>query len=322
MNILCFELLFFLINIEMETIEQKNFAVVIPCFRGEGVLRDLVDAICGLERGPVQVLLIWDGGSERCWAICDELSKTYEEVGAVRLSRNFGQHNATICGFGLLNNVDWVVTMDEDGQHRPDDIDTLFSAVDPFTDVVYGVYDKPKFDRSRRILSRGLQIALQAAIPELPSEYSSFRLINSSLARELTGFSNSYTFLDGYLTWCTNGYKSVVVCHEKSGESKSSYSKRALVVHALNIFITFSILPLRLISLLGFGASILGFVLGLKAYLQKMWYPESILPGYTSVLIMASIGFGSVLFALGVISEYLYRVNEKTSGRPKYRVRS
>lgn len=305
----------------MGSIESQNFSIVIPCFRGEDALKTLVDEICALALVPAQILLIWDGGSAGCWSECKKLSLRHEQVHAVSLARNFGQHNATICGFSLLDNVDWVVTMDEDGQHRPEDILLLLNAADDNTDVVYGVYDLPKFGIVRRVLSRSLQAALRVAIPKLPAEYSSFRLIRVDLAREMMGFSNSYTFLDGYLTWCTNNFKSVLVHHVESGESRSSYSKSALFIHALNIFVTFSAYPLRLITFLGSVSSIFGLVFGTVALCEKLLRPGSILPGYTTGLVLGCLGFGSVLFSLGVISEYVFRINEKTSGRPKYRIR-
>lgn len=300
-----------------------KYAVVIPVFRSSIVLENLVADVLSLDIPPKEIILVWDCGALDAWKSCVEMALCHDSVRSIQMTRNYGQHNATLAGFSLVSDdVDWVVTMDEDYQHDPLSIQDLLLAGLQGLDVVYAEYQKPRFSLMRRVLSDLLNQSLRWGLPGLPRSYSSFRLIERGIASELPRFKNSYAFLDGYLTWCTSSFGSVTIEHLKSREKESGYSVAKLFWHAVNIFVAFSALPLRIITLTGGLALVAGTVVSFWAILRKQLQPDVVLPGYTSFLVITCFGVGLILFALGVVSEYIYRINLKSSMAPSFLVRA
>ena len=300
-----------------------KYAVVIPVFRSSIVLESLVADVLSLDIPPNEIILVWDWGVPEAWRSCCEMASIHNSVRSYQMTRNYGQHNATIAGFSLVSaDVDWVVTMDEDYQHDPRVIHELLMVGSQGFDVVYAEYHQPRFSFVRRTLSNLLNQSLRWGLPGLPSSYSSFRLIERGIASELPKFKNSYAFLDGYLTWCTSSFGSVTIEHLRSRENESGYSLAKLFWHAVNIFVAFSALPLRIITLFGGLALVAGTAVSSWAILRKQLHPDVVLPGYTSFLVITCFGVGLILFALGVVSEYIYRINLKSSMAPSFLIRA
>jgi undecaprenyl-phosphate 4-deoxy-4-formamido-L-arabinose transferase len=130
---------------------------------------------------------------------------------------------------------------------------------------------------------------------------------------------NSYSFLDGYLTWITSNIESVEVNHASREIGKSTYTLKKLIEHSINIFVTFSNLPIRILT----SSSILIFIATIiySAFiLYKKFIGKIDVPGYTSLTISIGLGVGFILLGLGIIGEYIYRINLKTTKRPNYKI--
>ncbi len=301
---------------------MKSYSVVIPIYRAVDTLPILVERISKvLGNQLTEIILVFDGGKPTSWKKIKELCSKYDFVKGIELFRNYGQHNATICGFSLVSNSNFVITMDEDLQHLPKDILHLIekqNAVD--ADVVYGIFKKRRHSFFRNITSKILKKLLKIGIPELNSDFSSFRLIKTEVAKETIDLKNSYTFLDGYLTWITHNVDSVYVTHEKSQAGESAYSLRKLVEHSINIFVTFSGLPIRMLTYFSFLFFILSFSYAFYIIISKLTNVDYD-AGFPTIVSMLGFGFGSVLFGLGIIGEYVQRINLKTTNRPNYIVK-
>ena len=182
-----------------------------------------------------------------------KLKSSYPElVVGVDLSRNFGQHNATLCGFEEAQG-DYMITMDEDLQHEPNELEKLIQkqAASDF-DVVYGKYTSPKHSFFRNIASKALRVLLKKALPDLYVHYSSFRLIKKDIAKATLGMHHPNPFLDIYLGWVSTKFGSVLVQHFPRKTGKSAYHLGKLVQHSLYILFNFSNLPLRVFSYFSF----------------------------------------------------------------------
>lgn len=297
------------------------YSIIIPVYRGEKTLEPLFLKIKGyFERNqlPYQVIFVYDCGPDRSWTIIEGLKKQFPEIiTAVRLTRNFGQHNATICGFRYAKG-DLIITMDEDLQHEADDIAVLIrKQKETGDDIVYGIYEERKHNFFRNATSNILKKMLALGIPDLHKDYTSFRLIRATTAKETLRMNNSYTFLDGYLSWITNRVSSVTVQHSSGQAGKSSYTFKKLIEHSVNIFVTFSNLPIRILILASFIILIVFFTYSLYILYRKIFF-DDLVPGFATIIILCGFGFGLILFGLGIIGEYIQRINLKTTKRPNF----
>jgi polyisoprenyl-phosphate glycosyltransferase len=300
-----------------------NLSFIIPVFHGEYTIHPLFKAIqksCNECNYKFEVVFIWDCGPDKSWDSILKLKNEFpQEVKAIRLSRNFGQHNAIICGFAHASG-EFMVTMDEDLQHNPDDLKMLVAKqLEKDYDVVYGYYPDRQHSWLRNITSKMLRNVLVVGIPDLHKDYSSYRLIKRDLALDTLEMQNSYTFLDGYISWITVNVGSVNVGHSPRLRGESSYTMKKLIKHSINIFVTFSTLPIKLVIYLSMLFFVFTFAYSIFILLQKLIF-NNLIPGFASIIILMGLGIGSILFGIAIIGEYIHRINLKTTRRPNFRI--
>ena len=299
-------------------------SVVVPVFNSEGTLEPLVER---LERvlegvgGPFELLLIDDGSRDGSWGVVERLAASRGWVRGVRLMRNFGQHNALLCG---VREARWgvVVTLDDDLQHPPEAIPALLEALEERElDVVYGVAAALPHGVWRNLASRVTKLALQAAMgAETARLVSAFRAFRVEVREAFAAYRSPFVSLDVLLTWGTTRFGAVRVEHAERAVGRSNYTLRKLVLHALNMATGFSALPLRAAVWVGFGFTLFGVVI-LGVVLVRWWEEGSVVPGFPFLASTLAIFSGAQLFALGVIGEYLGRVYFRTMDKPTYVVR-
>jgi undecaprenyl-phosphate 4-deoxy-4-formamido-L-arabinose transferase len=296
---------------------------VIPVYHGEQTVQPLFAAIlkaCKEYNYQFEVVFIWDCGPDKSWEKILELKASYpSEIKAIRLSRNFGQHNAIICGFANARG-DLMVTMDEDLQHNPGDVKLLVEKQkEGDYDIVYGHYPDRQHNGFRNFTSRLLKKLLEFGIPDLHKDYSAYRIIKRDIALATIDMQNSYTFLDGYFSWITTNVGSVLVSHNRRLGGVSSYSMKKLVSHSVNIFVTFSDLPIKLVTYLSLLFFVFTFGYAIYILLQKLIF-NNLVPGFASMIVLLGFGIGSILFGISVLGEYIHRINLKTTRRPNFRI--
>jgi len=300
---------------------MTDYSIIIPVFRAEKTLVKLFNQckeVFEKHDKTFELIFVLDNNNENAWLTIKNLKN--ENPGLVKgifLSRNFGQHNAIICGI-KYSSSSFIITMDEDLQQSPYDISLLINKQkEKNSDVVYGdfIAQKNKFYRS--LTSRLLKKLLKIGIPDLNNHYSTFRLLKSDIAKSLLNMNNSYTFLDGFLSWVTDNISFVIVGNNKSEAGKSSYSLVKLVEHSINIFITFSKLPIRLISISSFFLFVVSLLYSVFILLRKIIYND-LITGFASLAVILGFGFGFTLLGISVLGEYLYRINSKTTNRPNF----
>jgi undecaprenyl-phosphate 4-deoxy-4-formamido-L-arabinose transferase len=298
------------------------YSAVIPVYNGEKTVRKLFEKIniTLKDKYSFEVIFIYDCGKDNSWEELVKLKTDYpESIKVIKMSRNFGQHNALICGFEHAQG-DFVITMDEDLQHDPADILKLIEkqAEDDF-DVVYGKYEVRKHSGLRNFSSTILKKIIDIGVPDIHPDYSAFRLIKNTISKSLINMRNSYTFLDGYISWVTTHCSSCLVSHKERQGGVSAYTFSKLVGHTINIFVTFSNLPIRLLTTMSF--LVLFFMSGYSIYvlIRKILFNDLAL-GYPSLIITIGFGVGLIMLALGIIGEYIFRINLKTTRRPNYNI--
>jgi undecaprenyl-phosphate 4-deoxy-4-formamido-L-arabinose transferase len=297
-----------------------QLSVVIPVYRSERTLPRLVErlfAVLGQLGMSYEIVLVEDGSPDRSWDVLADLQAQHpDRVVAVQLMRNYGQHNALMCGF-RRSRGNFVVTMDDDLQNPPEEIPKLLVAIDKHRlDLVYGSYGA-KEHRGWRNLGSLLVNLFYRKVFKSRVTVTSFRVIRRQLLEAIFPYDLNFTFVDGLLAWNTQRVGEVPVDHHPRAEGRSGYSLGKLILLSLNLFTNFSLLPLQAVSLFGLFVSGCGFVAGLY-YLVQYCLSRIVVPGYASTIIAVLVLGGIQLMALGVMGEYIGRLHLNVNRKPQY----
>lgn len=300
-----------------------NLSIIIPVYNGAASLPDLMRrlaATLSARSEPFEVILINDGSRDNSWDVIRDLSAQYDCLHGINLMRNYGQHNALLCGIRAARGR-FIVTMDDDLQHPPEEIPRLLVALSEDLDVVYGTPLQEQHGLWRDLASQITKLSLQHAMGAATArQVSAFRAFRAQLAQAFVDYHSPFVSIDVLLTWATTRFTSVTVRHDPRRHGVSNYTFRKLVAHALNMLTGFSTWPLQIASMIGFTFTLLG--LGLLAFVLGRYLLEgSTVAGFPFLASMIAIFAGAQLFALGVIGEYLARMHFRMMERPTYTVR-
>jgi glycosyltransferase involved in cell wall biosynthesis len=307
----------------MPHLARPTISAVVPVYRSEGSLHALYERLAAvLERisTDFEIIFVEDGGGDGSWSVICSLAQRDPRVHGIRMSRNYGQHNALLCGIRAATH-DIVVTLDDDLQNPPEEIPKLLARLDQGYDVVYGKPDVEQHGLLRDQASRITKIALQGAMgAETARHVSAFRAFRARLREAFESYRSPFVSIDVLLTWGSTKFTFVEVRHDSRTVGRSNYTVRKLIVHALNMMTGFSTLPLQMASMIGFvftlfGCLILAYVIG--SYLVH----GAAVRGFAFLASIIAIFAGAQLFALGIIGEYLARMHFRSMERPVYVVR-
>ncbi|MFC0627677.1 glycosyltransferase family 2 protein [Kribbella deserti] len=294
-----------------------------PCYRSAATLPRLVE---GLENvlpdctSGFEIVLVVDGSPDNTWQVASELAEKYPEVRALRLARNYGQHNALIAGVRSAR-YEVVVTMDDDLQHPPDQVPVLLKALTDDVDLVYGVPVEEEHGFLRSLLSRTVKAGMATAL-EIPSAKSigAFRVFRTFLRDGFDGLDGPHASVDVALSWSTTKISETKVRLEDRTEGKSNYNFAMLMKHAINMLTGYSTKPLRLVGYLGFLCALLGVVL-FGVIIYKFASGQTTVAGFTTIASMVALFSGAQMLAIGVLGEYVGRLHSDSMGRPTYVIR-
>jgi polyisoprenyl-phosphate glycosyltransferase len=299
-------------------------SVIIPVYRSATSLRALVERLLrvlkqtGLSH---EIVMVEDGGGDGSWdVLCQLQAEEPDRIIAIELMRNFGQHNALMCGF-RCSRGEFIVTIDDDLQNPPEQVPKLLNVIRTGKfDVVYGTYTSKKHSIWRNAGS-ALVNAFYWVVFRNAVTTSSFRAIHRPLLETIFGYDLNFTYIDGLLAWNTQRIGQVEVEHHSRTMGRSGYDARKLIQLAFNLFTNFSLWPLRLVSWLGLAISGIGFFLVLFYLIQSLRGQIGV-PGYASTIIAILVVGGAQLLALGIMGEYLGRLHLNVNRKPQYTVRT
>ena len=303
--------------------ERHSISVVTPVYNGEASVGELCRRLAEvLPRISAQheVILVNDGSRDRSWETISELCSQFPVVRGLNLMRNYGQHNALLCGIRAAK-YDLVVTMDDDLQHPPEEIPRLLARLEEGFDVVYGAPKAEQNGPVRALASRITRLALSAAVgSEVAKNVSAFRVFRTQLREAFAAYQSPFVSIDVLLTWATTRFGATTVAFQPRHSGSSNYTFTKLVRHALDMMTGFSTAPLQLASLIGFSCTLFG--LAVFIYVFVRFCLEGSVPGFPFLASIIAIFSGAQLFALGVIGEYLARMHFRSMKRPAYVVRT
>ena len=301
----------------------RGITVVISVYNSEASLPELCHRLSKALSAigtSYEMILVNDCSRDRSWEVISQLAVTVPGVRGINLMRNYGQHNALLCGIRAAK-YDMIVTMDDDLQHPPEEIPRLLQQLEQGFDVVYGVPTAEQHGLMRAVASRITRIALGTAIGrDLAKNASAFRIFHTGLREAFDGYHSPFVSIDVLLTWGTTRFAAIPVVFQPRHSGSSNYTFTKLVRHALEMMTGFSTAPLQLASLIGFGCTLFGVVV--LVYVVGRYFLEGSIPGFPFLASIIAIFSGAQLFGLGVIGEYLARMHFRTMNRPAYVVRS
>ncbi len=307
----------------------SKLTVLVPVYNSEATLGRLVDVVVetlGSRYEQLEIVLVNDGskdGSHReALAACRRHS---EIVKYVRLARNFGEHNAVMCGLHHVTG-DCVAIIDDDFQNPVIEISVLVDKLAEGYDVVYSYYAEKRHDWFRNLGSRFNGLVATMLLPVPRGLYlSSFKVMSSFLVGIVTDYQGPYPYLDGLILRSTDAIASVEVRHAERAEGRSGYTLRRLLHLWLNMFTGFSVHPLRIASLIGAVMALVGLLMA--AFFVTSWMFGGILsdrpipPGWASLIVSITLFAGIQLLVLGVFGEYLGRSFLTQNRTPQFIVR-
>jgi len=315
------------------SVPEHKISIVIPVYRGEKTLSGLLAEIEPLTIGGltpdghpfrvVEVVAVYDNGPDESDKVLRALEEEHDFLRTIWLTKNFGQHAATLAGMASSGG-EWIVTLDEDGQHKPAEIMNLLDAA--MRDQCAVAYARPVNEaphgRLRNVLSRGAKWVLSRLVsdPEALS-YHSFRLILGSVGRGVAAYSGAGVYLDVAIGWVVGRTTSAPVTLRSESERTSGYSQRALLGHFRRMVLTSGTRGLRFVSALGGVFLVVSLLLATVILIARLFGSIST-QGWASTIVIVLFSSGATLFSLGIIAEYIGVAVNMAMGKPPYLITS
>lgn len=306
-----------------------KLSIVVPCYNEEAVLdetvRELTEIMDHLiQNGKVSaqsiIFLVDDGSADKTWAIIEKMARMNSYVQGLKLSRNFGHQSALIAGLETTGKFsDCVISIDADLQ---DDVHAIHDLVDKYHegyDIVYGVRDKRDTDT---FFKRNTALAFYGMMKRmgvnLVPNHADYRLMSKRALDELMKYQEENIFLRGIVPLL--GFKSAKVYYNRKERfaGVSKYPLKKMLAFALDGITSFSVVPIKLVTSLGFILVLIGIAIG--AYVLIVWFLNHTISGWTSLILSIWLIGGMQLIAIGVIGEYIGKIFKETKGRPRYTI--
>jgi polyisoprenyl-phosphate glycosyltransferase len=302
---------------------KKEFSVVVPVYNSEKTLEELyqrIDKFFNKIQKSFEVIFVDDGSTDKSWQVISVLKKQYPQtITAVKLTQNYGQHNALFCGLTFVKGQ-WIITIDDDLQTPPEEIEKLITTQEHSgADLTYGYYEKKKHSFIRNVGSWFIEKTFKN-FANTSGKGSSFKLINASVTEKVISRNYRMFFLDEILAWHTDNITHVMVNHLPRKEGKSGYTLFKLFKITLKLVVGYTAFPLKILSWFGLISALI--CLGFVCYFvyQKFTYGAEL--GFTTLIVSIFFSTGLILFSLGIIGEYIRRLYIGETGKPSYTVKT
>jgi len=301
----------------------KQISFVIPCYRSENTIKSVVAEIQETMQNSgykYEIILICDHSPDNVYEIIIELAHKNNNIKGMEFTKNFGQHAALMAGYRVASG-DIIVSLDDDGQTPANSALALISKIEEGYDVVYASYKNKKHSRFRNWGSRVNDHMAEWLINKPHDiKVSSYFAMTKTVCQEIVRYKNPYPYVLGLVLRSSVSICNVDVIHRERQIGVSGYSLKKLIALWLNGFTAFSVKPLRLATIIGFGTSLCGFLFTIYIVLRKLVYPN-IPTGYSSLMAVQLFTGGMILMCLGLIGEYVGRIYISLNNSPQYVIR-
>jgi glycosyltransferase involved in cell wall biosynthesis len=302
---------------------ERLFSIVIPVYNSEFTLDELVKRVRQVFASPgeaYEIILVDDHSRDASWEVMKRLHREDPRIRIIRLIRNFGQHNAILCGF-RYSSGDPVATLDDDLQHPPEEIPRLIQKLDEGYSVVYGRYPPRNTTRFQNLLSSVFQ-RMAHRILDIPEDLflSSFVVYRAEVVKKMMAIKTSYPLIFALMSRSTplSLVANVDVEHHPRKVSRSNYGLLRYFRYSLNLLINYSSLPLTVLGSIGFVVSSGSLLFSLWIAGNKLIRPDFGVEGWNSLIFSITFLNGLILMAIGITGEYLRRILGEISYETPY----
>ncbi|MDG1205056.1 MAG: glycosyltransferase family 2 protein [Pseudomonadales bacterium] len=300
-----------------------KYSVVIPVFNSEGIVRNTVQRTVEFFEANnllFEIIVVNDGSTDNSWSILNDLAKKDPRVKAINLLKNYGQHSANLCGF-RYSSGDFLITIDDDLQNPPEEIIHLINKSKEGHDLVIGQFYEKRHALYRRIGSK-LVTWMNSKVFGKPKDLmlSNFRLMNKDVVSRVCDYQTASPYIPGLVLMMSSAPANVLVEHHDRIKGQSNYSMIRILRLIATILFNHSSFPLRMVTGLGLAVSLFSLMLG-AAYLVYGLMAESVVPGWTSLVVLLSFYNGVLMSMVGILGEYIVRILGQSNGHSPYHVK-
>lgn len=306
--------------------EFKKISFVIPCYNSEDTISEAIYEIETTMKNhnhySYEIVLINDCSQDNVWKKIEELCKSNNKIKAINFAKNFGQHAALIAGYRETDG-EIVVSLDDDCQTPAKEVFSLIDRIDENCDVVYASYKNKKHSTFRNIGTLFNNLMCEIMLNKRKDiKITSFFAAKRFVIDEVIKYKNSYPYVPGLVLRTTRNIENVPVTHRVREKGKSGYSFAKLLGLWINGFTAFSIIPLRISTILGFTSTIIGVLYGLRIIIHKLFLNTITVQGYASIVALILFIGGIIMMMLGIIGEYIGRIYICINDSPQYVIKN
>jgi polyisoprenyl-phosphate glycosyltransferase len=299
------------------------YSVVIPVYNSEAIIGETIDRTTDFfarNNLRYELVLVNDGSRDNSWMIISEKARGLPHVTAINLLKNYGQHNANMCGFKHTSG-DFVITMDDDLQNPPEEIDKLIRKVNEGYDLVIGQFKQKQHKGYRKIGSKLVGL-VNRKIFQTPVGIvlTNFRIIRRPVVDKVCDYKTSYPYIPGLVIWFSQDITNTLVEHHPRRVGKSNYNGLTILKLISTILFNYSSYPLRLVTLTGMIMSFLSMFLGV-GYIVNSLIAGTNVQGWTTIVVLLSFFNGISLLVISMIGEYLVRLLNQSSSSESFHIK-
>lgn len=300
-----------------------KYSFVIPCYNSANSIKDVVqeiqDKMQEMQETSYEIILVNDCSRDNTEQVIFKLAEQ-SNIRAITFARNAGQDSACLAGY-RASCGDYVISLDDDGQTPANEVDKLISKLEEGYDVVIAHYPNKHHSGFRNWGSR-MNDYMECSLLGKPKDLyiGSYFIARRFVIDTITKYRNPYPYIRGLLLTSTSRIANVDVHHRSRKIGSSQYTISKLLKLWMNGFTNFSVKPLRISTMIGFGFALLGFIFAIYAVVRKLTHPE-INAGWASLMAMMSVLGGVILIVNGITGEYIGRMYISINDTPQYVIR-
>lgn len=295
-----------------------KYSLVIPVYNNSKGISDLYEAISFFfKTNLAEFIFVDDFSQDSSWEELKKIRAKDQRCKIIRLSKNFGQHAATLCGFAESKG-EFVLTLDDDLEVLPTEFQKLIDKQEiTKAKVVYGEYQQEESTFKRLLKSIYKRASKLEGAKK--GRGSSFRLIEGEIARKLADSHKQFVFIDEFLLWYTHEIEFVAVINNPSALRKSRYKTKGLIRTTANVVMYSTAIPLKAVTLTGFSLAAINFLIGIF-FLRKYFIDKIEIKGFTSLIVSILFSTGLIIFCIGVIAQYMRAILTNLNNAPTYHI--
>lgn len=306
-----------------EMMRGATYSVVIAVFNSADIVGTTIDRTLAFfhDHGlAVEIICVNDGSRDDSWQVLRRKAAEHPQVVLINLLRNYGQHNANLCGLRHARG-DWVVTIDDDLQNPPEEIvKLLVEAAAGDRDAVFGAFDRKHAQRHRRLGSHLIGMINRRVFGQ-PRDLTvtNFRLLRRDVVDRIAADRSAYPYITGLSLLYSHNRGNATVAHAARPTGRSNYNLLRIARLVLTILFSYSAFPLRLSAAFGALVALVAFATG-GVYLIAGLSGSVRVQGWTTLVVLLSFFNGVTILMLSMLGEYIVRTLNQTSSREPYHV--